>query len=978
MRLLVLCCVASGAASLVLELVWVRLLGLVFGATHLAIATVLATFMGGLALGSRLGGPRADRTTRPALGYALCELGIGVYALAVPALIGALPRLVAPFEGSPVGLALARFFGAALVLLVPTTLMGATLPFLVRALVPAGEEGRAPARLGLLYGANTAGAVVGSFAAGFGLLGAIGVAATNRVAAVTDLVLAAIVGLAAFRTRTARAAAEAPPPAPEPVVPLPPRAMVLLTVLVSGAIAMALEVLWSRALAIVLGSSIYSFSIILVAYLVGLSAGAAIAARLLAGHRAPATPLAWALALGAFGALVASIELDRMPAAFLTLLEGTATRPESVLRSQTLLALLLLLPPTLPMGAVLPLAARALAPRAGRVGADVGRLYGWNTLGAIAGSVAGGFLLPLLGLERGIHACVAAGLCLAVLVFSSAPERTRGDRIRLGACIAIIGAGALALAPRWDLVRFSYGLFRVSIARDLLARKKAWPMPELLYYEDGVATTVSVERWGKTIAIKNNGKVDASNDADMPTQITVGLLPLLVHGPAERVALVGYGSGVTAGAILQGPVSHLDVIELEPRVVEAASRFFDGVNHRPLADPRTHLHLDDGRGFLQRGGAPYDVIVSQPSNPWITGVSNLFTREYFEIARRRLAPGGLFCQWAQLYELHPIRIKSILASARAVFPHAYVLAAESLSTDVLLVASDRPFELDRARIAAVMAEPRARAEALRGGLRSADDVLAMLLLGPEDLEAFTAGAPQNTDDNAFVELGAPLDLYGWDRTTRVLARIYGDHWPYGRLERAVAGLGQGPARREALVSIAHALLEHGRLREAERALLRARATPGAAERLAEVTAVAELLRGKDAPVLPLDALEPPHVPAVLGSKRAAEIAAEYAAVERLARRGAWKEAVEVMDGWPADVGKASGADLALLYAWASWQMVEPGDAVDALEPLPAGGRPEVLYVLGRARFDAGHYRRAIDALERYLRAKRSSPNTLPQ
>lgn len=970
MRLLVCCCVVSGAASLVLELVWVRLLGLVFGATHLAIATVLATFMGGLALGSRVGGPRADRMSRPALGYAGCELGIGLCALAVPGLIGALPGLVAPFEGSPLGLGLARFVGAALVLLVPTTLMGATLPFLVRALVPAGQEGRAPARLGLLYGANTAGAVVGSFAAGFGLLGAIGVAATNRVAAVTDLVLFLVVCLAAWRAGGRPAAAVASPPsAPEPAVPLPPRATVLVTVLVSGAIAMALEVLWSRALAIVLGSSIYSFSIILVAYLVGLSAGAAIAARLLAGNRAPATPLAWALALGAFGALVASIELDRMPAAFLTLLEGSASRPESVLRSQTLLALALLLPPTLPMGAVLPLAARALSPRPGAVGADVGRLYGWNTLGAIAGSIAGGFLLPLVGLERGLHACVAAGLVLSVVVFARAPERTRGDRIRLCACIAGLGVVALAMAPRWDLVRFSYGLFRVSIARDLLARKKAWPIPELLYYEDGVATTVSVERWGKTVAIKNNGKVDASNDADMPTQITVGLLPLLVHGPAERVALVGYGSGVTAGAILEGPVGHLDVIELEPRVVEAASRFFDGENHRPLADPRTRLHLDDGRGFLQRGGPAYDVIVSQPSNPWITGVSNLFTREYFEIVRRRLAPGGLFCQWAQLYELHPIRIKAILAAVRAVFPHAYVLAAESLSTDVLLVASDRPFELDRARIAAMMAEPRARAEALRGGLRSADDVLAMLLLGPEDLEAFTAGAPENTDDNAFVELGAPLDLYGWDRTTRVLARIYGDRWPYGRLERAVGGLGQGPERREALVSIARALLDHGRLREAERALERARKVAGAEARLAAVSALVDLLRGRDAPALPLDELEPARVPEGLGEKRAAEIAAEYATVERLARRGAWKEAVELMDGWPADVGRASGPDLALLYAWASWQMVEPEDAVDALAPFDPPRRPEVLYVLGRARFDAGHYRKSIESLERYLRAR---------
>src|SRR5207245_1024565 len=181
----------------------------------------------------------------------------------------------------------------------------------------------------------------------------------------------------------------------------------------------------------------------------------------------------------------------------------------------------------------------------------------------------------------------------------------------------------------------------------------------LLYYRDGIATTVSVERWDKTIALKNNGKVDASNDADMPTQIMVGLTPFFfTRAPAPTVAVVGYGSGVTVGAVTQANTGPIDVVELEPAVVEA-SHFFDHVNHAPTRDPRVRLHIGDGRNFLFQSPDRFDVIISEPSNPWITGVSNLFTAEYWHMAHGRLAPGGVFCQWAQLYEMSPLHIKTI-------------------------------------------------------------------------------------------------------------------------------------------------------------------------------------------------------------------------------------------------------------------------------------------------------------------------------
>ena len=225
------------------------------------------------------------------------------------------------------------------------------------------------------------------------------------------------------------------------------------------------------------------------------------------------------------------------------------------------------------------------------------------------------------------------------------------------------------------------------------------------------------------------------------------------------MALVGFGSGVTAGAITQYPIGSLEVVELEPAIYRA-SRFFENDNHRPLQNPQVTARVGDGRNFLTQRKDKFDVIVSEPSNPWLTGVSNLFTREYFRDVKRRLAPDGIFCQWAQLYEMAPWNIKTIYGTVRDEFPYVYVFAAEDLSSDTILVGSMRPLPLDIDLLERAFQNPTVRAEARRGGLNSPHDVLAYLLLGPEELESFTAAAPRNTDDNARIEFAAPRDSAG--------------------------------------------------------------------------------------------------------------------------------------------------------------------------------------------------------------------------
>jgi spermidine synthase len=1004
------CFFLSGASGLILEMLWTRMLTLVFGSTTLAVSTVLTAFMGGLGLGSYLAGRFADRLRAPVRAYAAVEASIGVYALLVPLVVSLYPGLNrwlwSAFGDRYALLSLLRFVASAGLLIVPTTLMGATLPLLARHFVQhPWELRRVGLRIGTLYATNLFGAVAGSFFAGFVFLPHFGLRWTNATAAAFNLTLAAAILIArrlpamAAAPATAsmdelldRAAetgdidadvARALPPAP--VIDARARRAALGAFAVSGATAMTLQVLWTRALAVLIGSSIFSFTIILLAFLVGLGVGSAIFGRL---SQRTAHPVRWlaGLHLGIGAAVGVSYLLtDKIPYVFTWLLQSSGFGVDTILVCQFVLACITVLPATVLMGGVFPLTMRIAAGRLDAVGRDVGNAYALNTCGAILGSFLSGFVvLPHLGLQRGIYVAVTVGLALAALLFAVAPGLPRARRaMGVGAAFGLAVLGLLL--PRWDLVSFSSGFFRVSIAREYIYRKinkREWKNPKLVFYEDGVATTVTVDQWGKTYSLKNNGKVDASNDGDMATQIIVGLLPLLLYrGEAPpRVALVGYGSGVTAGAITQYPIKSLEVVELEPAIYHAA-RFFGNDNHRPLEDPRVTAHVGDGRNFLTQRTDKFDVIVSQPSNPWLTGVSNLFTREYFRDIKTRLGPGGLFCQWAQLYEMAPWNIKTIYRTMREAFPYVYVFAAEDLSSDTILIGSMTPIHLDIDVLERAFRDPRTRAEAHRAGLESPHDVVAYLLLGPEELESFTAGSPDNTDDNARIEFAAPRDLLGYAKFDPYLAKVYGPLWPYGRLTEVVAGY-DGPDRSARAGLLGRSLLAHGKAREAELWTRRAEAAGDRPEaqhaRLLLRLVSTRLDRDPEIPLGPGEELEPPVIPAKVAAghpEYGERVAAEYPEVvaEYKARR--YATAYKILDKWPEALWTGLGKDYALLSGFLDYKAEFYTDAVDTLKPLAddaayVARRPEVLYYLGRAYYANASYTKAVDALERFVRSQR--------
>ena len=765
------CFCLSGATGLVYEVVWIRMMGLVFGHTVYALTTVVAAFMAGLALGSYVLGRVADRVARPLRLYALLEVGVGVACAAVPWLLE-IAKAVYLSLGQAWGLSYGAFSGVQAVLVcgilvIPTTLMGGTLPAMVRFFVRTPEGVRSG--VGRLYALNTFGAVVGTALTGLWLLPALGMRATIWLAVVLNLGIGAFAWamdrrlLSAARDVPMGVPAPAAPGAPGPARGLqgPALAAILCTVAVSGAAAMVNQVGWTRALSLIIGSSTYAFTAILLAFLVGIAGGSYLVGRI-APRAQPGLATLGLIQVGIGGAGLAMLwAFDWLPEAFLRAFRISSS-PEFILGTQILLSLAMVLGPALLMGATFPCALHLAAGGTERLGRDVGRVYGANTLGAIIGTVAGGFfLIPGLGTQRAllVAALANAAIALALILVPGGSVGTAGRWAVAAGVVAVVGGAAVV--PSWDqrvltsgpavyAARYAglpdAGAFRV------LARQR-----ELLFYEDGPGGTVSVHRDLGFLALRINGKTDASNAGDMRTQLMSGHIPMFFHPAPRRVMVVGTGSGVTVGAVLQHPVEWVELVEIEPAVNRAA-RFFAKENRGALDDPRTRIVIADARHRLATTPERYDVIILEPSNPWIRGLATLFTREFYAIVRSRLNPGGVVLQWIQGYGLAPDDFTMVLRTFRRKFPHATLW--NTVAGDYLVVGAPQPLRLDLALATRRLeASPGLRADFALLNLAGPAALLADFMLGERDTARVAGSGPENTDDGLPLEYSAPRSLY---------------------------------------------------------------------------------------------------------------------------------------------------------------------------------------------------------------------------
>ncbi len=772
----------SGASGLIYQVVWSRALTLVFGSTTQGVATVLAAFMGGLALGSWLASRIGDRIAAPLRAYGLMEGGIALLALCVLLLMPALEtvyRALYPLlQLSLAGLTLVRFLLAAAFLLPTTTLMGATLPILSAYFERRGSiEGQGAS---ILYAVNTAGAVAGTAAAGFWLLPLLGMRMTTLLAASLNLI--ASLGALYLSRRVEEGGREILIPFADRLArdeggaetardPLPPqaRAAAAAAIAVSGTGALILEVSWTRTLSMILGSSTHAFTVMLTVFLIGLAAGSAVASRLLKRIRDPVGAFARVeLATGV--AVYAGVYIfPELPYLFLKLFRAAGDAPAWFGAGRFALAGSVMLVPTFLLGAAFPLAVRCQRLGAEEAARPVGFLYAVNTLGAIIGSLAAGFLLvPSLGLRHTVIVGALVNLSVGAFLLAVSPSGRRVLRYALAGFLVLLMPGLLLGAPPWNPLVMTSGVFQYAPTYvDLFPTRKEFldyqAAHQQLFYRDGLTTTVTVEKrpmrhdgrvW---LVLTVNGKVDASSVGDMETQILLGQLPMLMAPDPRRVMVIGWGSGITVGSILtHGGAESVRALEIEPAVVEA-SRFFQDHNNRPLDDPRASIEINDARHALLVDPGAYDVIVSEPSNPWLSGPSRLFTREFFLILRERLAPGGILCQWVQLYGLEVESYRTLLRTLDEVFDE--VLVFKGSPGDTLVVAGTTPLRLDVSRIAERMQGPAVKADLLRAKVNSPASLFARFRVGGPAVGALVGPGPLNTDDNSLIEFAAARTLH---------------------------------------------------------------------------------------------------------------------------------------------------------------------------------------------------------------------------
>jgi spermidine synthase/MFS family permease len=741
----------SGLCALVYQTVWMRELRLVFGTSTLAAAAVLAIFMAGLGSGAAVLGRKSDAHSHPLRLYGLLEIGIALAAALTPLLIDFV-RVAYVASGGSVAL---RFVLAVLVLGLPTFLMGGTLPAAARSI--AGDSGRRS--VALLYAMNTAGAVTGAVMAGFILLERYGNRGTLFAAAAINLAI----GVLAFCSRAVSVEASAAPQTSHreqgshrqksirPASPMLRRSLVCAAAAMTGFVFLLMELVWYRMLSPLLGGTTFMFALVLATALAGIGIGGGLYARWRGAAVATSGGLAIVLAAEALALGVPFAMGDRIALLALALRDVSTFGVQ--IAGWAVVTAIVVLPAAVVAGVQFPLLIALLGHGREDVGRDVGSAYAWNTAGAIGGSLAGGFvLIPHLSATGCWRLCVALLVGLALL-FAWRAQRTSQiaytTLVGGAAVLVLFAAGPSAVwrhsgigagrAPQTASAADARGWMN-SVRRTLVEEAEGRESSIALLRDDDLGLIV-------------NGKSDGSARRDAGTQVMAGMIAALLHPQPRTAMIVGLGTGTTAGWLGAIPaMERVDVVELEPAVIRMA-RQYAAVNHDALHNPKIHIAEGDARETLLVSRARYDIIFSEPSNPYRAGVASLYTREFYEAAAARLERGGVFAQWVQTYSIDAQTARTVYATLTAVFPHVQTWTTNP--GDIVLIASRQPFPIDVDAIRRRLAqEPFRAATHAAWRVESAEGVLAHFIANEEVASALGKDAPQlNTDDRPVIEFG---------------------------------------------------------------------------------------------------------------------------------------------------------------------------------------------------------------------------------
>jgi spermidine synthase len=763
--------IGSGCAALIYEIVWFQLLQLVVGSSAVSLGVLLGTYMGGMCLGSLLLPRYVSAREHPLRVYAIIEGGIGVCGLLVLLILPLLDHLYAAIGGSGLFGILMLAFVAAICLLPPTLLMGASLPAIARYVE---SSPRGVSRLGFFYGGNIAGAVFGCLFAGFYLLRVYDMPTATYVAAAVN----AVVAWLSYRLST-RTPYEPTPPGDSPPLEASPapaaQSAVYIAIGLSGLTALGAEVVWTRLLSVMLGATVYTFSIILGVFLVGLGLGSGLASHLVRQMKSPRVALGVCqILLAAAIAWTAYTLADALPNWPINpLLAKSAVFNFQV---DILRCMWAIFPAACLWGASFPFALAAAAARSKDSGTLVGGVYAANTVGGIFGALAFSIILiPWIGTQDSQRLLIALATISALIVFASL-VRSLGK----GGVAAIV---ASVLAIIWIIASISpVPWLAVAYGRRMMLQSnpgRALYVGEGRNYSVVVSELPDGERYFHVA-----GKVEASTATyDMRLQRMLGQIPALFHEP-KSVLIVGFGAGVTAGTFVVHPtVEKITICELEPLVPPAATEYFQKENYNIKNDPRTRIRYDDARHFILTSKDKFDIITSDPIHPWVKGTSSLYSKQYFELVKEHLSPGGIVTQWVPLYESDLATVKSELATFFAVFPNGTVWAnaINGEGYDVVLLGQVEPLNLNVDALEDRWSRPDyARVAQSMGAVNfhNATDMLATYAGRASDMKRWLAGADINEDMSMRLQYLAGMGL-NFDNT----AKIYAEMLEYRRFPR---------------------------------------------------------------------------------------------------------------------------------------------------------------------------------------------------
>jgi len=796
----------SGALAVAYEVLWTRELLNLLGSATRASALVLAGFMGGLAFGAYAAGRWTVRIGVPLRLFAAAEAALGCVGLVFPIILHRVTSGVG--VGSALDMTLLALLAG------PAFLMGIALPSLAAALQ---QQGRVrPTYVAALYGLSTLGGAVAAFVVGLMALPGLGLATSTRAAAAAGLLLAAFAWVVSTGARPpVTRAPEASSTVALDITPGSSTRIVLpIALLLSGVAALGYEVLWTRILVLVVGSSSTAFALMLGFYLLGLALGGFVTSRFAGWEARPAQTFRLLQVAIAATALLGAGIFRWLPSAALFGYAQLGTTPAGVLAVNTLLIAAIILPPTVCIGASFPVAARLLQRGRPRRGREVGLALSLTTAGNVAGILIAAFaIIPAVGLQRGVAALVILNAAVALIWFAARRRRAGPGLAVPAAALGVMVAAAAS--PPWDVAVMTSGVFRqapvyLTLLGGARRLERAFSAYETRYYREGTEAVVAVfDRPALDGALHRvltiDGKVDASTGADMATQVLSGHLPFLVRPEAKEALVIGLASGVTVGALAKHPVDGIDVVEIEPAVFDA-SRAFDGVSGAPLADPRVRVTIADGRRYLAETRSRFDIIVSEPSNPWLSMSARLFTREFFALARERLTPDGVLVQWVPLYGLSASQFRALLRTLLDVFPEIAIFGVAE--GDLVALAGTRPLGPEREGLLGMFASDASRQ--LRSiGVERPADVLALWTADGRALREALEVGPMNTDDNGLLELGSPWYLLADTKSENqaLIARAESASLAPGRIARVLLPLPDGP---ETLDAVAQRYLERGR------------------------------------------------------------------------------------------------------------------------------------------------------------------------